>query len=604
MDFDVTSGEVILDKKVATKSPQAVVYCRVSEAKQVTEWHGLQGQERVCKDWCAQQQPPIPVSKVFLEPWVSGAVSNRKEFNKCLDYLKKQSKWPKPITHFVVSEASRISRPDNIVTAFTLEEQIKSFWVEIVKVNSANIDDNTHEWTLLKTIQYAIAGFERKQIALRAYNGRVNRLMNGYWPFIRPPVGYLRKKLSKKDYQDYIDPAKWPIIREGLELFANDVLLSQADLRAFWNKKGLRTNAANAKKLWRTFPEKVLQLHRLFYYAWYIIYPDRWVKEPVEWKHEGLITISTAYKIISKLQRIHKGSKAKRYIDSAKMSQEHPLRGAIICVGCKRKFTSWNTNKYVTKWATRYKKVYPYYWCGTTWCPERANIPKLKLEKEFDDLLNSIAIPKSMSKLIDKLFAITLEESSHSVEELKRKKKKEIDSLQRRLSQIEQALITTSTVALQKKLEEDRSQLNSEIDVLQAELKDKVDIKKRSKELLSKTKALFEDPMAIWQLWNQTMRKLLLIVRFGGELYYTKERGLRTWESPTLVSILEDLKTENTVNREAGSKPQTFCVTRLTKFQDLISSQSCNIDALWANINHCGLGFIDSQWNYKLRLNS
>ena len=105
-----------------------------------------------------------------------------------------------------------------------------------------------------------------------------------------------------------------------------------------------------------------------------------------------------------------------------------------------------------------------------------------------------------MSKLIDKLFAITLEESSHSVEELKRKKKKEIDSLQRRLSQIEQALITTSTVALQKKLEEDRSQLNSEIDVLQAELKDKVDIKKRSKELLSKTKALFEDPMAIWQL--------------------------------------------------------------------------------------------------------
>jgi len=107
-----------------------------------------------------------------------------------------------------VSEASRISRPDNIVAAFTLEEQIKSYGVEIIKVDSPNINEETHEGTLFKTIQYAIAGYERKKIAMRAHNGRVNRLMNGYRPFFRPPVGYIRKRISKRDYIDEIDPER------------------------------------------------------------------------------------------------------------------------------------------------------------------------------------------------------------------------------------------------------------------------------------------------------------------------------------------------------------------------------------------------------------
>jgi len=60
-------------------------------------------------------------------------------------------------------------------------------------------------------------------------------------------------------------------------LFANDIILTQADLRRYWVKKWLRTNAPNAKELPKTFPEKVFQLHRLFFYAWYIYYPNWWI---------------------------------------------------------------------------------------------------------------------------------------------------------------------------------------------------------------------------------------------------------------------------------------------------------------------------------------
>lgn len=601
MDYNTLTWELTVPRKTHCIQPKAVIYCRVSEAKQVSEWFGLQGQERVCMQRCANQQPPIEVAKVFLEPGVSWAKTNRKEFNNCLKYLEKENNKAPIITHFVVSEASRISRPDNIVAAFTLEEQIKSFGVEIVKVDSPNINENTHEGTLFKTIQYAIAGYERKQIARRARNGRVNRLMNGFRPFLKPPVGYLRRRISKRDYIDEIDPLKWPMIKEWLEMFANDVLLTQADLWDYWNKKWLRTNAPNAKKLWRTFPEKVLQLHRIFFYAGYVIYPDRGVKEPVEGKHIGLISLSTAHKLIEKLQKAYKGKNRKANIKLWKLSNEHPLRWAIVCTWCWRKFTSWNTNKYVTKGETRYKKVYPYYGCGTLWCPERANVPKAKLEREFEELIKSLKISKSVSKLIDKLFDKRNSNYSSAIERKQKMKYSEFSKGTKRLANLEQTMISTNNLVLHKKLEEEWSVLHSELQEMKIELKNQKDTLHRAKELLSKVRILFEDPYAIWQLGNSTMRELLLIVRFGWELYYTKDRWLRTGEKPTLSSVLSELKTENTVNRDAGSKPRTFWDSRFGKFHDLTFTNADNIQTLRTLITSRDIGFIDSEHNYKLR---
>lgn len=51
---------------------------------------------------------------------------SRKEFDACIAYLDEQNKKYTKITHFVVSEASRISRPDDIVEAFTMEASIKA----------------------------------------------------------------------------------------------------------------------------------------------------------------------------------------------------------------------------------------------------------------------------------------------------------------------------------------------------------------------------------------------------------------------------------------------------------------------------------------------
>jgi len=60
---------------------------------------------------------------------------NRKELNACLKYLDEQNKKFTKITHFVVSEASRISRPDDITEAFLLESSIKATGVKIISLD-------------------------------------------------------------------------------------------------------------------------------------------------------------------------------------------------------------------------------------------------------------------------------------------------------------------------------------------------------------------------------------------------------------------------------------------------------------------------------------
>lgn len=50
-------------------------------------------------------------------------------------------------------------------------------------------------------------------------------------------------------------------------MYANDMLLRDADLWRYWNDNNLVSNVKGVKKLQRTFIEKVMQLHRIMYYA-------------------------------------------------------------------------------------------------------------------------------------------------------------------------------------------------------------------------------------------------------------------------------------------------------------------------------------------------
>lgn len=558
MQFDLNAKKLgQLPNTEMNKEYRAVIYCRVSEMKQATQWFWLEWQERLCKDRCSNQSPPVEVDMIYIEPWISGAKTNRKQFNKCLAYLEEQNKKYQKITHFIVSEASRISRPDDISEAFMMEASIKATWVKIVSLDMPWIDENTDEGHLFKTISYAIAGYERKKIRKRAHNGKIGRMKNGFRPFNDAPVGYLRLREWAKNYQDSIDSEKWPIIKQGLEMFANDILLTQADLWRFRVAKGLRTNAKNAKTLPRTFPEKVLQLHRLFYYTWHIYYPKWGITAPIIAQHQGLISLSTAYLIIEKIQKLHKGSK-RSPLKTNKMTKEDPLRGVVICPYCNRRFTSWNTSKYRMKEGVRLKKLYPYYWCANPNCDKKVYIRKQVLEWAFEKLLEWMTLSKEMIKVIELIFLSTRNKNVKGVSLTITNKKKTLWSIQKRQDQVEWLLLRTTNPKLWEKLETERWALEAEKENVRDQINKQTNTKDKMKGLLAKTIALVNNPKSLRQKWSSTMRQLLIKVRFWDHLYYTKEDGLRTTENAVLYSLMVDFNCSNNLVRQAGAKDRTF----------------------------------------------
>lgn len=116
--------------------------------------------------------------QVFREEGVSGRYMDRKAMNEAIKFLGKENKKYTKIHYFVVTDADRIARPDDIAEAFALEQSIEGLDVKIVTVNSKR-DTETDEGKFLHTIQYAVAGLERRKILRRTMNGRLNALKRG-----------------------------------------------------------------------------------------------------------------------------------------------------------------------------------------------------------------------------------------------------------------------------------------------------------------------------------------------------------------------------------------------------------------------------------------
>lgn len=68
----------------------------------------------------------IEVVKVFREEGVSGKFMDRKAMNESINYLEKENKKFTNIHYFIVTDADRIARPDDIAEAFSLEHSIES----------------------------------------------------------------------------------------------------------------------------------------------------------------------------------------------------------------------------------------------------------------------------------------------------------------------------------------------------------------------------------------------------------------------------------------------------------------------------------------------
>ena len=541
LKFDIEKGEYIERAKYieAKKNPIAIIYVRVSDQKQVDEWNGLESQEATCRRWAEAKD--IKVLKIFSDGGKSGADMSRKGLLDAIEYLKKENaKYPK-VAYFLCTEVSRISRSEDTTQTGELKKRIESTGVDIIttytgrNISSSNVSDS-----FITDIDIAIAKSERLRIRERSLNGAKAKLLSWYWIF-DVPAGYERihiKNWTKTEkLLQKVEPQA-SIIKEWLELFANGVIINQSQLLQYFNDRKLRSNyhSPNPWKLSLTFIQRLFAVEKLYFYAGYILYPNPnyGVTKPVEAVHMPLINLSTANKILKRLNQ-------KWWLKvwpRKDTSELYPLRWLVYCPHCHYPMTARPSTG-------KMGKLYYYYWCNRKECDHKENINVELMHWDFEKLLERLTPNKWMLALLDGVLKEVFDNKNKRQHNINEAKKKRIQEVEKEIDNLRNTVWKLTKMELIQNVEEKRAELEQEKEILENELQDKILNQREFVVLYERIKNIIEDPLSIWELWSVELKMLLVGVLFWGKLYYTKKEGYQTPQISALFGILDHLNDGN-----------------------------------------------------------
>ena len=191
-------------------SKKAILYCRVSSKKQVSDGTGLDSQEHRIREYAAARG--YAVEKVFLDDTSGGGdFMNRRGMVELLKYLSKRRH-----DHYVVifDDLKRFARDTRF--HLTLRERLAAYGATVECPNFKFED--TPEGEFVETVVAAQGALERKQIARQTIQKMKARLEQGYFVF-RTPVGY-RYEAVKGRGKMLVRNEPWAsIVKEALEGF-------------------------------------------------------------------------------------------------------------------------------------------------------------------------------------------------------------------------------------------------------------------------------------------------------------------------------------------------------------------------------------------------
>ena len=403
---------------------KAVIYCRVSSEKQVREGHGLEGQEKRCRDYASIKG--YEVLKVFRDEGISGGRTSRPAMQALIKYLR-DIKLPEVVVIF--DDIKRFAR--NIEGHFELKAMLMSQGA-ILESPSHTFED-TPGGKLVETIFASVAEFERNTNKIQVCNRMLSRMQLGYWVFY-PPTGY---KFIKHPIEgkliDPIEPTA-SIIKEAMEGFARGILHSQEDVRHFLIQKKFPYKGKTVHL------EQVKRILTQSFYAGIIDYP-KWDIKFIPGRHKALVSIDTFNKIQEKLF-----GRAKLAFSRKSDHEDFPIRGLALCPCCEKPYTS--------SWSKGRNAKFPYYRCNNKQCNlSQKNIRKEVLEELFSNTLKEIS---PASQIINLTKAITSDIYNKRMEQKGAHLaglQKEIHKLDKEIKSTADKFIQTSKKAMQQALE-------------------------------------------------------------------------------------------------------------------------------------------------------
>jgi site-specific DNA recombinase len=327
---------------MSQKITKAVIYCRVSGAKQVREGDGLASQENRCREYATYKD--YDVVEVFKDD-MSGKFERRPAMDRMLAFLRLH---PKDSVVVIIDDISRFAR--NVQAHIALRETLSDAG-GILESPSIEFGEDSDS-RLVEHMLASVAQHQREKNAEQTSNRMKGRMMNRYAVFAAP-IGYTYKKTGSHGKLLTRDEPVASIIAEGLEGYANGRFSSQAELRRFFESQPDFPKDLPGQKIRQ---QKVSDILNRVIYAGYVEH-EPWGITRRKGHHEALVSLEVFEKVQARKNETAVAPKRKD------INEDFPLRGAVVCGCCEHPMTAcWS------KSATG--KRYPYFWCQTRDCSE------------------------------------------------------------------------------------------------------------------------------------------------------------------------------------------------------------------------------------------
>lgn len=338
------------------ESPNCLVYTRVSSKDQFDSNNSIETQNRLCKQYA--QHHNLKIIETFGSTYESAKTdSNRKEFQRMMDFIKKNSKLK--IKKILVYTLDRFSRTGT--SAITLAERLyKEHNIKVVSISDPTDTDSVYG-QYMQNIKFLNSNLDNGLRRIRCIQGMKDAMLRGEWPNALP-IGYT--SIRTNGQRKIVINSKGKILKNAF-IWKGEEGISSEEIKIRLRALGLNITHQTLSRLLRNPLYCGIISHNLL------------EGEVVEGNHEPLISKELFKKVNQNL------FKNKHGYSVTKENLNVPLKTFIRCENCSNKMMG-----YVVK-----KKNLWYYKCNIIGC--KNNISAKFIHNEFRYIVSTYQIDLS-----------------------------------------------------------------------------------------------------------------------------------------------------------------------------------------------------------------
>ncbi len=519
------------DSETETQT-KAVIYCRVSSARQVQEGHGLESQATRCREYA--QARGYCVVDIFYDRAVSGGLAERPGVMDMLTFLKKTSGDQEIAV--IIDDISRLARDTRVHDDLRIAIKLAGGRLESPSIQFGEDSDSI----LIENLLASVSQHQRQKNAEQVRNRMRARLMNGYWVFAAP-FGYRYDKVPGHGKLLVRNEPVASIIQEALEGFASGRFETQSEVKRFLDAQPDFNH--NTDQHGKVRFEEIIRLLTRSIYAGCVEKPE-WDISIRKGHHEGLITLETFERI---QQRIKDGARAASRVD---INEDFPLRGFITCGDCDKPLTAnWSRSKT--------GKKYPYYMCFNKGCASyRKSIHRDEIEGGFADLLTELRPSADLFHIFKTMFDDAWNQRLAQLKDLTAALKQEVTGIERKIENLMDRIVDADSTTSVKAYERRIAKLERDKIIKAEKLENGLAPKQTPERMFELALGFLANPCKLWNSDKIEHRRTVLKLVFSTKLAYQRGEGFRTPKTTLPFNMLGEISMrKNAMAERVGFEP-------------------------------------------------